>query len=85
MQGIDMTERLVASVPLPPPSRLEIRDVYKGAVPDWKLLMNHMHSGGFLAKELIVKLVSHAIKIFSEEENLVQVPDPVVFVGDIHG
>ena len=56
-----------------------------GKNPDWKLLMLIYQKGGRVSKELLVKLVKMTTDIFKKEENIVKVPDPVIFVGDIHG
>jgi hypothetical protein len=32
-----------------------------------------------------MRILRMALETFKKEENIVKVPDPVVFVGDIHG
>jgi len=71
----DMTERLFPSVAQPPLKKIGVQEVYGksssnslegGSKPNWKVLMTHMHQGGFVQKKLIVKIVSQALKIFSK-------------------
>ena len=57
--------------------------------------MMHMHKQGLITKEAVIKVIEMAtitlsIKLFiiiliGNEENLVCVDDPVIFVGDLHG
>lgn len=53
--------------------------------PDWKLLKDHLSKEGRITKEDLLKLISDANKIFKSEGNLIQLQDPLVVVGDIHG
>lgn len=47
--------------------------------------MSHLHKEGIISKSAAIKLIKDAMNCFKKEENMVQVKDPVVFVGDIHG
>lgn len=47
--------------------------------------MKNYQKNGRMTKEAAVKLLRTALECFRKEENIVKVPDPVVFVGDIHG
>jgi serine/threonine-protein phosphatase 2B catalytic subunit len=33
--------------------------------PDWKLIMNHFHQSGIMAKEAIIRLIKLAMETFS--------------------
>ena len=82
-------DRIIKSVPLPPHRPLGSDAIFGGpgaALPvDWKLIMKNFQKNGRLSKEATVKLLKMTLDVFKKEENIVKVPDPVVFVGDIHG
>eukprot|EP00347_Sterkiella_histriomuscorum_P009810 403339803 len=66
-------DRIIRTVPLPPNKPLSAEHLYGGTdLPDWKLLLKYYVSGGRIDK-------------MQKEPNIVKVPDPVIFVGDIHG
>ena len=44
-----------------------------------------MNREGKLTKEQMIKLLQQALQMFKKEPNLVQVPEPICVVGDIHG
>ena len=48
-------------------------------------MMKNLGKNGRLSKEATVNLLKRTLDVFKKEENIVKVPDPVVFVGDIHG
>jgi len=48
-------------------------------------MMKNFQKNGRLSKEASIRLLKMALEMFKKEENIVKVPDPVVFVGDIHG
>ena len=52
---------------------------------DWKIMMKNFQKNGRMSKEAAVRLLRMALDTFKKEENIVKVPDPVVFVGDILG
>ena len=56
-----------------------------GELPDWKLLKDFMTREGKLTKEQIIKLLKQTLAMFKKEPNLVQIPEPICVVGDIHG
>ena len=89
-------DRLVKSVPLPPHRPLGSEHIFPppgtdlsapGAplIVDWKLIMKNLQKNGRMTKESTVRLLRMALNMFKKEDNIVKVPDPVVFVGDIHG
>lgn len=89
-------DRIVKSVTPPPhrplssenifaPARTDFKDPNAPLLVDWKLIMKNFQKNGRLSKEAAVRLLRTALETFKKEENIVKVPDPVVFVGDIHG
>jgi len=81
-------DRVVKSVK-PPPHRplarhLMFPEKLKGK-PDWRLIKDHLHKEGRIAKEDLIKLINDANKIFKNEGNLLYLQDPLSVVGDIHG
>lgn len=54
-------------------------------VPDWKLLKTHLQKEGRVNKEEVLQLTLTAASIMQKEPNVLQVQEPVVVVGDIHG
>ena len=53
--------------------------------PDWKLLKDHLHQEGRIAKEDLIRLVNDCNKVLRNEGNLVFFQDPLTVVGYIHG
>ncbi|KAM3137460.1 Serine/threonine-protein phosphatase 2B catalytic subunit alpha [Paramecium bursaria] len=53
--------------------------------PDWKLIKDHLHKEGRIAKEDLFKLVAECNKLLKNEGNLLYLQDPLTVVGDIHG
>lgn len=81
-------DRIMKSVPAPPHKPLQKQHIYtlqNGKLPDWKYLMSLFHKGGRVDKETAMSIIKEAMEAFKKEENVVKVPDPVIFVGDIHG
>ena len=56
-----------------------------GEIPDWKLLKDFMTREGKIPKEQMVRLLKQTLEMFKKESNLVQIPEPICVVGDIHG
>ena len=56
-----------------------------GELPDWKLLKDFMTREGKIPKEQMVRLLKQTLEMFKKESNLVQIPEPICVVGDIHG
>mgnify|MGYP001626941356 CR=1 FL=1 len=54
-------------------------------MPDWKLLKNFLAREGPITKEQILKLLGQIMNVFKDESNLVNIPEPICIVGDIHG
>jgi len=81
-------DRVIKSIKAPPhrplPRELMFPEKLKGK-PDWRLIKDHLHKEGRIAKEELVKLIQDTNKIFKNEGNLLYVQDPITVVGDIHG
>lgn len=89
-------DRIVKTVTPPPhrpldsehifaPPGTDFKDPNAPLPVDWKLIMKNFQKNGRLSKEATIRLLRAALDVFKKEENIVKVPDPVVFVGDIHG
>ena len=89
-------DRIVKTVVPPPhrplysenifaPAGTDFKDPNAPLPVDWKLIMKNFQKNGRLSKEASIRLLKMALEMFKKEENIVKVPDPVVFVGDIHG
>jgi serine/threonine-protein phosphatase 2B catalytic subunit len=89
-------DRIVKTVTPPPhrpltsenifaPQGTDFKDPSAPLPVDWKLMMKNFQKNGRLSKEATIRLLRAALEVFRKEENIVKVPDPVVFVGDIHG
>lgn len=81
-------DRVVKTLKPPPLKPLDRKVLYperlKGK-PDWKLLRDHLHKEGRLAKDDLIRLVTEFNKITKSEGNLLFLSDPLTVVGDIHG
>lgn len=63
-------------------------------IPDWRLVNKHITKEGRLAKEDFVVIIQETTELLSNsnsyhylenEPNLLEMDEPVVIVGDIHG
>ena len=54
-------------------------------MPNWHLLKSFLSREGPITKEQIVKLLMKTLNVFKDEPNLVNIPEPICIVGDIHG
>lgn len=87
-----LEDRPVKSHPAPPHKPLDHKLLFpqhlkRGTeeVPDWKALKDHMFKEGRINKPDLLQLVLSAADIMQREPNVLQVTEPVVVVGDIHG
>lgn len=80
-------DRVVKSVP--PPIHLPLPHALlfptEDEKPDWELLQQYFHGEGRLAKEDCVQIVQQCEAILRREPNLLEMKDPLVIVGDLHG
>ena len=54
-------------------------------MPNTDLLRKHFLAEGKLSKPDLVELVTNVTKVFRDEPNFLQLKEPIVIVGDIHG
>ena len=89
-------DRIIKSVPAPPHRPLSSEHIFAPPgtdfsrpdaplLVDWKVIMKNFQKNGRMTKDAAVRLLKMTLDTFKKEENIVKVPDPVVFVGDIHG
>ena len=89
-------DRIIKSVPPPPHRPLSSEHIFAPhgtdfsrpdapLIVDWKIIMKNFQKNGRMSKDAAVRLLKMTLETFKKEENIVKVPDPVVFVGDIHG
>ncbi|KAL4432241.1 hypothetical protein ABPG74_020209 [Tetrahymena malaccensis] len=83
-----MNDRHIKSV-RPPPHRPLSRSLIwpnkNSNKPDWKIIKDHLSKEGRIEKEDLVRLVADCNKIMRNENNLLNLQDPLTVVGDIHG
>lgn len=80
------TRRIVSSVPYPATNRLTIADIFdEHRQPRIDLIKDHFVREGRLDEAAALRIISDANSRLKSEKNLVDVPQPVVIVGDLHG
>ncbi|KAL6057444.1 Serine/threonine-protein phosphatase [Balamuthia mandrillaris] len=57
----------------------------EGGVPDCEKLRQHFIREGRLSKADVMRIVEGASKLFRQEPNVLDVPQPVTVCGDVHG
>jgi serine/threonine-protein phosphatase 2B catalytic subunit len=81
-------DRRVKDLPLPPIKPLTDDVLFEKGdknVPNWKVLQSFLRAEGELSKAQAVKISRTAIDLLKKEPNLMQIEEPVVIVGDVHG
>ncbi len=80
-------ERIITDVTHPAENLLRISDLFTdlNQPKDMRILMNHLFKEGRLHESLALKIIQDAEKLFKQEKNLIELPAPIVIVGDIHG
>eukprot|EP00049_Salpingoeca_infusionum_P017680 m.353983 g.353983 ORF g.353983 m.353983 type:complete len:477 (+) comp16890_c0_seq1:313-1743(+) len=79
-------ERVCASVPAPETKVLDVDDVFDGeGLPRDEMLKEHFKNEGRVTPAVCLELLSRVEAVLRKEPNVLQVPAPVVIVGDIHG
>lgn len=80
-------ERRVPNVPYPAENKLKITDLFDdlNRPKDINILKDHLFKEGRLEENAAVKIIQDAERLFKIENNLIEIPAPVVIVGDIHG
>jgi len=80
------TGRIVETVPQPAQNLLKVKEIYKKSKnPNHEILREHLRKEGRLTNEAALKIINQGTEIFSKEENVVKVSDPITICGDIHG
>ena len=80
-------DRIISDVTYPAENLLRISDLFTdlNQPKDMRILMNHLFKEGRLHESLALKIIQDAEKLFKQEKNLIELPAPIVIVGDIHG
>lgn len=81
-------DRVVKSLPPPPQRPLPHHLIFPHSTPkspDWRTLQSHLHKEGRVTKAVCLELLSRALAVFHQEPNVLELPEPVAVVGDIHG
>lgn len=82
-----LNDRVLSHLPLPPQRALPMDMLIKpfSNLPCWNFLKDHLSQEGKLLKSSAIFLISQARFLFETEANIIEVTDPVVIVGDLHG
>ncbi|OMJ75859.1 hypothetical protein SteCoe_24923 [Stentor coeruleus] len=82
-----LKDRVVTQVHPPPHRPLSIDYLVKPFchLPCWRFLKDHLAQEGTLTKSSAIYLISQAKFLFQAEKNILEIKDPVVVVGDLHG
>ena len=54
-------------------------------VPNLSVIRQHLLKEGSISKQELMKLINLVIPILNKEPNIMQVQEPVIIIGDIHG
>ena len=68
-----------------PRETLSSSDVFKKGFPDLGRLRGHLSKQGRLEVSCVLRIFKQAKKLLSREENVLELEQPVIMVGDIHG
>lgn len=81
-----LDDRVVTEV-LPPPNQpLDNKILFPTpGKPDWIKLKEFLAREGKIKKSDLQEILNLSIKIFKKEPNILEIKDPLVIVGDIHG
>ncbi|OMJ71377.1 hypothetical protein SteCoe_30439 [Stentor coeruleus] len=82
-----LKDRVVTQFHPPPHRPLSIDILVKPFchLPCWRFLKDHLSQEGQLLKSSAIYLISQAKFLFQAERNILELKDPVVIVGDLHG
>ncbi len=87
----NMYERAVNEVPYPAETKLKKLDLFSKFTDKLKndntlqVLQDHLYQEGLLEEELAIKIIEDTTKILQAEKNVIEIANPCVIVGDIHG
>ena len=81
-----LKDRVIKEI-LPPPQLPLSKEklYYEDGTIDIKTVKAHLIKEGRFKKEDVLKIINIATSILSQEPNILEIKDPVVVVGDIHG
>jgi len=54
-------------------------------IPDWQVLQRHFHGEGRISKADCTQIIRQCEDVLRREPNLLDMKDPLVIVGDLHG
>ena len=68
-----------------PREKLSFSDIFTKQIPDFHLLRSHLYREGRLLDKCVLKIFKLTTKILKKEDNVLEIQEPVIMVGDIHG
>ena len=79
--------RVVKSVPPPIQAPLSHSLLFPSErmLPDWEVLQHHFHGEGRISKADCIQIIRQCEGVLRREPNLLDMKDPLVIVGDLHG
>ena len=82
-----VNDRQVKQVKPPPHKPITRAMLYVGNsnMPNWERLRDHLAAEGRVSKEDALILIEQTANILKAEPNMLEISDPVIIVGDIHG
>ncbi|EDQ85139.1 uncharacterized protein MONBRDRAFT_29480 [Monosiga brevicollis MX1] len=82
----DLSERQISWVPAPASRILDEEDIFdENGIPLVNVLCQHFKREGRLTDRAAIRILDDVADVMRKEPNVLQVPAPVVIVGDIHG
>lgn len=82
-----MGNRVVKSVapPIQAPLSHTLLFPSEQQIPDWQVLQRHFHGEGRISKADCTQIIRQCEDVLRREPNLLDMKDPLVIVGDLHG
>ena len=82
-----MGNRVVKSVapPIQAPLSHTLLFPSEQQIPDWQVLQRHFHGEGRISKADCTQIIRQCEDVLHREPNLLDMKDPLVIVGDLHG